>query len=251
MNRTTLLALLIAGSALVCGCAQKEQAATAQPQNAYQPATDPRETATPQDTLEELSHQSISVLDLGVYRLRKEVIPDIDKRLRSTGLLPPIPGSGIGSLEFGNVSLWVGNSPSYPYEKIVQINVYMPATHTASSEKTIRELQESEKKIVSAIRAEFGSSCPSNDDPSIGTHGLCKSASGFYSYWFQPPSALNEPVIGAQYRAAYNLYSLFYVDVWGMLDAGTPHYLDVHCTGPLIRDEVKCTAQGNPTAGQP
>ena len=89
MNRTTLLALLVAGSALVCGCAQKEQAATAQPQNAYQPATDPRETATPQDTLEELSHQSITVLDLGVYLLRKEVIPDIDKRLRSTGLLPP------------------------------------------------------------------------------------------------------------------------------------------------------------------
>lgn len=244
MLRTKMLLAMLCVP-LIAGCNQPGSTpATAPPTtpavSASQPnraPVNPREFAAPEETLAELNKTPVTLLDLGLYRLHQELVPDIDKQLRSKGLLPP-PSVSRNPIVAGFVSVGMVYSNK---TNTIEISVATPQTDTVASDITIAQLQEQETKIVSAVRAYFGGGCAGNESPG-GPGYRCQPAIGFYEY-FQHPSvnSFNQPMV-AQYRAQYNLYSLIQISVRGSLN---PTVI-VSCGGPMIRDEVKCTTSGYP-----
>jgi hypothetical protein len=231
---------LLCGSALFVGCDNRSLSSVAAPTSPIiQPGkVDTKETATPEQTIAELKSQPITALDLGLYRLRTEFAPDLDKRLRGQGLLPPA-ASDVSKAGF--VSAGLSHAKVDPYGTLIEISVYTGDSGAAASEQTISRMQGLASKIVSVVRAYAGGPCASTDNPNLST---CQAAYYFYD-WFERPSinGFNEPVVG-RIRAGYNLYSLVQIRVYGQLK-GAHTIVFVNCVGPTMRDEVKCDTSGD------
>jgi hypothetical protein len=232
-------------SALFGGCSQKNPTV---PQPAdQQERRDPRETATSKQTLDELTSTPATALDLGLLRLRTEFAPQFDKQLRTQGIFPSLDPSYSANPRLGFVSVRLDPSDGDVRDRVITISVGTPMTDVYASEKSVAELQVVENKIVSELRASLGGSCAENQKPDVKDHDICEAADNFYD-WFERPSVdgTSQPDI-AHYRAAYNLYSLVRIKASGKLDGTGEHkVVDVTCTGPLIKNDVKCTTSGYP-----
>lgn len=237
---TVLLCLSLLG-----GCTHKEPTS---PQPADQQAKrDPRETATPKQTLQELAGAPATLLDLGLLRLRTEFAPQFDKQLRTQGLFPSLEPSYSANRHLGFVSVTLDPSDVDPRDRVITISVVTPETGDYASDKTVAELQALESKIVSALHASFGGSCAENQQPDVKDHDICRSADNFYTLFEQPSvdGASQQGIV--HYRAAYNLYSLVRIKASGRLDGMEKSKLvSVTCVGPLIKDDLKCTTTGYP-----
>lgn len=209
---------------------------TAQPSPPYggTPPPDLRETATPGQTLSELAKQPVTALDLGLYRLHQEIVPELDQRLRAANLLPPANPKTV-DMRRGYILI---SAIAYPGAESMEISVNTGFGTGEASERGIRDLQDLQSKIVSYVRAYLGGPCAASDSD-VQNGGFCQSASNFY-WWFKRPSEGSNDSV-AETRAAYNLYSLISIKVLGSL-VGKHHAVFVSCTGPAIRVEVKCTA---------
>jgi hypothetical protein len=241
----TLVNTVFLCSALLGSCTHKEPTS---PQPAdQQEKRDPRATATAKQTLDELSNTPATALDLGLQRLRTEFAPQFDKQLRTQGIFPSLDPSYSTNPQLGFVLVRLDQSDDAVRDRVITISIGTPVTSDFASDKRIAELQALENMIVSAVRSSFGGSCAENQKPDVKDHGICMAADNFYN-WFEPPSVDRTSQQGTvQYRAAYNLYSLVRVKVTGRLDGTGEHkVVDVTCTGPLIKDDVKCTTSGYP-----
>jgi hypothetical protein len=242
----TFINTLFVCSVLLGGCTHKEP--TSPPPADQEKKSDPRATATAKQTLDELGSTPATALDLGLQRLRSEFVPQFDKQLRTQGIFPSLDASSYSANpQFGFVLVRLDRSDDDVRDRVITISVTTPVTGDYASDKRVAELQALENKIVSAVRSSFGGSCAENQKPDVKDHAICTAADDFYN-WFEPTSVDGTGQQGnIQYRAAYNLYSLVRVKVSGKLDGMGEHKLvDVTCTGPLIKDDVKCTTSGYP-----
>jgi hypothetical protein len=241
----TFINSLFLCSALLGGCTHKEPANP--PPADQQKKPDPRARATPKQTLDELSSTPATALDLGLQRLRSEFVPQFDKQLRTQGIFPSLDAPYSANPQFGFVLVRLDRSDDDVRDRVITISVRTPVTGDYASDKRVAELQALENKIVSAVRSSFGGSCAENQQPDVKDHTICRAADDFYN-WFEPTSVDGAGQQGiVQYRAAYNLYSLVRVKASGKLDGVGEHkVVDVTCTGPLIKDDVKCTTSGYP-----
>jgi hypothetical protein len=235
---TALLALLLACG----GCSDKNHNAPAPIASPAPPKkVDERQTATPQQTITELNSQPISVLDFGLYRIRKEALPELESQLRSRGLLPQAigPTTGENTLKRGYVTISVEPSDNDFDQQIIRIDVNPGSVEAIASDDLIHRRIELESKIVSTVREYFSGSCRDTDNPNLPNSGVCQSAT-YFQYHFERPS-VSHPDEGfvAHVRAAYNLYSLVVVQVQGQIARDKGGAI-ITCSGPLIRDEVKC-----------
>jgi len=237
-HKTLLLALVLACG----GCSDKNLNAPAPIASPAPPKkADERQTATPQQTITEMNLQPITVLDFGLYQLRKEIVPDLEKRLRSQGLLPQAigPTTGENVLKRGYVTISVEPSDNDFDQKIIRINVNPGSVEAIASDDLIHRRIELESKIVSTVREFFSGSCRDTDNPNLPNSGVCQSAT-YLQYYFERPSVSNpDEGFVAHVRAAYNLYSLVIVQVQSQI-ARDKGGVIITCSGPLIRDEVKC-----------
>lgn len=240
MRRFTLIAAIIG----LAACAPPSPPPAAPPP-APHPATvvNQDDTATADQTLAELRRQPVTMFDFGLYRLRTELVPELEKSLRSQGLLRRTPAANNQDItKAGFVMIGVSQAKVEPYETLVDISVNLPATGATASPQTISELQQSGSRVVSAVRNYIGGPCAAADNPDTNKYASCSSAFYFYD-WFEAPSvsAFNQPIAGRA-RAGYNLHSRVQVKTWG--DLVGKRSVMVTCAGPVIREEVQCETIG-------
>jgi hypothetical protein len=211
----------------------------------YAPAVDPQETTTPEQTLAELERQPITAFDLGLYRLRTELTPELESSLRAQGLLRRTAAmNGENVTKAGFVLVKLSHATTDPYGTLIEISVALPFTGAAASAQSLSELQQLGSKVVSTVRAYVGGPCAASDNPNVNKYSSCQSAFYFYDWFLRPTvGGFNEPIVGRN-RAGYNIYSLVQVKAWGSL-AGKRTTVIVTCAGPVIHDEVKCETSGD------
>ena len=96
------------------------------------------------------------------------------------------------------------------------------------------------------MREMIGVSCRDNDNPEFQNNGLCQGAFYFFDVFERPTVQKGYDVI-ARYVAAYNIYSVLTINVWGDLyKPGTVPQANVTCKATVIKDDLQCSTRNFP-----